>query len=257
MTRADSADDIGEALAVPENLTALIDHYIAKLEDEQRTMLSAAAICGVEFRVSTVALALEREAAWVDQTCEELVRMQLWLKRTEQGGDSSEPTYIFRHALFRQVLYERIATAVRGQMHRRVGAALEQERAAGLPVTPAELAMHFERGREPMRALRYYAEAAEAALLHFSPDECMNLTEIAARLLELTKQGAERDSLEIDLMTLRGMAAFHLLGVGSEARDAFQRAYVLLDEIPQHPRAACFCTTSASCLAFARSTPRR
>ena len=169
MTRTDSASDIGEAFAVPENLRALIDHYIAKLGDEQRAMLSAAAICGAEFPVSTVALALERDAAWVDQTCEELARMQFWLKRTEQGGDASEPSYSFRHALFRQVLYERTAAAVRRQLHRKVGAALERERAAGLPVSPAELAMHFERGGEPMRALRYYAEAAEAALLHLSP----------------------------------------------------------------------------------------
>ena len=89
-------------------------------------MLSTAAVCGAEFRVSTVALALERDAAWVDQICVELARMQLWLKPTEQGGDASEPTYFFRHALFRQVLYERIATAVRGQLHRKVGAALER-----------------------------------------------------------------------------------------------------------------------------------
>ncbi len=236
VTRTDNAVDVGEAFAVPQNLAALIDHYIAKLGDEQRAMLSAAAICGAEFRVSTVALALERDPAWVDQTCEELARMQLWLKPTERGGDASEPTYWFRHALFRQVLYERTAAAVRGQLHRKVGAALEQKRAAGLPVTPAELAMHFERGREPMRALRYYAEAAESALLHFSPGECINLTEIAMRLLDLANKGTERDSLEIDLTTLRGMAAFHLLGVGSEAKDAFQRAYSLFADIPQHPR---------------------
>jgi DNA-binding winged helix-turn-helix (wHTH) protein len=236
MTVKHSADDIGVALAVPENLAALIDHYIAKLGDEQRAMLSVAAVCGAEFRVSTVALALERDPSWVDQTCEELARMQLWLKRAAQEGDVSEPTYSFRHALFRQVQYERTATGVRGQLHRKVGAALEQERAAGLPVTPAELAMHFERGREPMRALRYYAEAAEAALLHLSPGECMNLTENAMRLLDLANKGTERDSLEIDLTTLRGLAAFHLFGVGAEAKDAFQRAYSLLDELPQHPR---------------------
>jgi DNA-binding winged helix-turn-helix (wHTH) protein/tetratricopeptide (TPR) repeat protein len=236
MTRTERVDDIGAALAVPENLRALIDHYVAKLGDEQKAVLSAAATCGAEFRVSTVALALERDAAWVDQTCEELARMQLWLTRTEQGGNASEPTYSFRHALFRQMLSERTAAAVRAQLHRKIGTALERERAAGLPVTPAELAMHFERGREPMRALRYYAEAAEAALLHLSPGECMNLTEIAMRLLDLASKGTERDSLEIDLTTLRGLAAFHLLGVGAEARDAFQRAYSLLDEIPQHPR---------------------
>jgi tetratricopeptide (TPR) repeat protein len=162
--------------------------------------------------------------------------MQFWLKRAEQGGDASKPAYSFSHALFRQVLYERTATAVRGQLHRKVGAAFEQERAAGLSVAPAVLAMHFERGREPMRALRYYAEAAEAALLNFSPGECMSLTDIAIRLLDLANKGNERDSLEIDLTTLRGRAAFHLLGAGSEATDAFQRSLLLLADIPQHPR---------------------
>ncbi|HTN50178.1 MAG TPA: AAA family ATPase [Burkholderiaceae bacterium] len=236
MTRIESADDVGEARAVPENLAALIDHYIAKLGDEQRAMLSAAATCGSEFRVGTVALALERDAAWVAQTCEELARTQLWLRRAEQADETSEPTYLFRHALFRQVLYERTAAALRGQLHRKIGTALEQERAAGLAVTAAELAMHFERAREPLRALRYYAEAAEAALLHLSPGECMNLTERAVRLLDLAGKGSERDSLDIDLSTLRGLAAFHLLGVGNEAKEAFERAYVLFDQNPQHPR---------------------
>ena len=52
-------------IAVPENLAAIIEHYIAKLENEQRTLLSAAAVCGVQFRVNTIAAALERDAAWV------------------------------------------------------------------------------------------------------------------------------------------------------------------------------------------------
>ena len=43
------------------------------------------------------------------------------------------------------------------------------------PVPATELAMHFDRGREPLAALRYYAQAAKAALLHVSPSECMTL----------------------------------------------------------------------------------
>ena len=140
------------------------------------------------------------------------------------------------HALFRQVLYEHTAAAVRADLHRKVGTALESERRAGVPVTAAELAMHFERGHEPMRALRYYAEAAEAALMNLSPDECMDLTGLALDLLQQANKGGERDALEIDLGTLRGLAAFHLHGVGSEAKDSFQRAYALLADLPEHPR---------------------
>ena len=112
---------------------------------------------------------------------------------------------------------------------------LERERAAGAPVAPAELAMHFELGREPMAALRYYAEAAEAALARLSPCECMSLTEHALTLLGQAPEGTERDALEIALATLRGVSATHVHGMGPEAKSAFQRAYSLLADIPEHP----------------------
>jgi len=164
---ARDGDDAGAAaqfatVAVPESLTAIIDHYIAKLGNEQRMLLSAAAVCGVEFRAGTISEALERDGGWVSETLEALAREQLWLKapRAEEDSDAPERPYSFRHALFREVLYERTAPAARTELHRKVGAALDRERGAGVP----ELAMHFECSREPATALRYYAEAAEAAL---------------------------------------------------------------------------------------------
>jgi DNA-binding winged helix-turn-helix (wHTH) protein len=149
---ARASHDAGRApqladVAVPTNLTAIIDHYIAKLGIEQRALLSAAAVCGVEFRVSTVSHALDRDGVWVGQACEELAREQLWLRgpRLHEGSHAAEQPYSFRHALFRQVLYERTAPLARAQLHRKVRAALEKERAAGVPVTVAELAMHSSR----------------------------------------------------------------------------------------------------------------
>jgi tetratricopeptide (TPR) repeat protein len=133
------------------------------------------------------------------------------------------------------VVYEHTAQLARTQIHRKVGTVLERERAAGAPVAAAELAMHFERGHEPMTALRYYVEAAEAALLHLSPAECMSLTDHGLTLLDLAQEGMERDALEIALATLYGVSAAHLLGVSSsEAKAAFERAHALLREVPQH-----------------------
>jgi DNA-binding winged helix-turn-helix (wHTH) protein/tetratricopeptide (TPR) repeat protein len=224
-------------MAVPENLAAIIDHYISKLGPEQRALLSAAAVCGVEFRVETVSLALERDLASVADTCEELVREQVWLTRSRatELEETMELPYSFRHALFRQVLYDRTPRSLRTHLHRQVGTALERERTAGVPVAASELATHFDRARQPMTALRYYAEAAEAALLHFSPALCIGLTERAMVLLRQAPEGIERDTLEITLATLQGVSAFHTLGVGSEARNAFERAYTLLADVPEHP----------------------
>jgi tetratricopeptide (TPR) repeat protein len=224
-------------IAVPENLAAIIERYIARLDDEPRVLLTAAAVCGVQFRVDTIANALQRDAALVAEACEKLARQDLWLTaaRTDDGADATELTYSFRHALFRQVLYDGIAPAARTRLHRQVGGALERERSARVPVSAAELAMHFERAREVVTAVRYYAEAAEAALADFKPEGCMTFTERASALLAHAPDGAERTAWAITVATLRGLAATRVLGVGSEAKSAFERAYSLLDEVPDHP----------------------
>src|SRR4029077_14189583 len=171
-----------------------------------------------------------QDAVWVGQTCDELAREQLWLiaPRAKEGSNARELPYSFRHALFRQVLYGRTNPSLRWQLHRKVGTTLERERAPDAPVAAAELAMHFELGREPMAALRYYVEAAEAALAHLSPRECMDLTEHGLNLLGQAPEGTERDALEIALATLRGVSATHVHGISPEAKSAFQRAYSLL-----------------------------
>lgn len=223
-------------MAIPESLGAIIDHHIARLGQEQHILLAAAAVCGVEFRVETLAQALERNLAEVLLACEALVREQVWLRPAQATEDTPlAPHYAFRHALFRQVLYERAPRAARIHLHQRVGLALEHERGAGVPVAAAELAMHFERARQPLTAMRYGAEAARAALQHFSPTACFSLAEHALRLLPQAPPSAERDTLEITLATLQGMSAFHALGVGAEASAAFERAYVGLAQQPAHP----------------------
>jgi DNA-binding winged helix-turn-helix (wHTH) protein/tetratricopeptide (TPR) repeat protein len=227
------------AVAVPDNLAAIIDHYIARLDTGQRTLLAAAAVCGVDFPAETVAAALGQDPAAVAQRCDDLVRGHVWLvvPRARPGGDAAElpHSYSFRHALFRQVLYERTPVAVRVQLHRDVGAALEQERAAGGAVAASVLAMHFDRGRQPLAALRHYADAAEAALRHFSPATSMGFTERALLMLKQAPAGDERNALEISLATLQGMSAFQTQGVGADAKDAFARAYALLADAPAHP----------------------
>jgi tetratricopeptide (TPR) repeat protein len=226
------------SMAIPENLAGIIDQYIRRLTPEQRALLETASVCGVEFRPGTVADALGRDLAWVVESCDELARRQQWLSdaAVDARGSVLDTRYAFRHALYRQVLYERIGPLARAQFHRKVGASLERDRAAGLAVTAAELASHFERGREPMTALRYYAEAAESALRHFSPAEAMSLTERALALLVQAEAGTARTTLEITLATLQAVSAEHLLGLGSiEAKRAFERAQALLDDVPRHP----------------------
>jgi DNA-binding winged helix-turn-helix (wHTH) protein len=216
------------AMALPKGLSGIIERYIRQLAPGEQALLEAASVCGVEFRLATVASVLERDAPSIAESCTDLARRQRWLSEVDGG-------YAFRHTLYREVLYQRIAPLVRVELHRKVAGALERERASGRNVSAAELASHFELGHEPMQAVRYYAEAAEWALLHFSPAETMRLSERALSLLPSLDATSARTNLEITLAALQGAAAVQAVGLGSiEAKRAYQRAQSLLDQAPQH-----------------------
>ncbi|HVO86944.1 MAG TPA: transcriptional regulator, partial [Casimicrobiaceae bacterium] len=223
-------------MAIPDNLAAIIDHYVARLTSEERTVLEAAAVCGIEFRVETVAAALAQDPAKIAAVCDALARAHRWLApSTVQRGDPANPIYRFRHAIFQQAIYERIALRVRTDLHRGVGIALERDRTAGVPVAATELVLHFERGGEPGVALSHCVHAAEA-VLHVSPAEVMRLTERGLGFVDRVVRDSQRDALELSLWTLRGVSAMQLLGMGSEeAKAALLRAYRLLDAVPDHP----------------------
>ena len=227
-----------QSMAIPENLAGIIEQYIKRLTPDERVLLEAASACGAEFRLNTMAEVLESDIAPVARTCAELVREQRWLIDVplELADSTSDTRYAFRHALYREVLHKRIGPVARAELHRKVAAALECERAEGVDVMPAELALHFELAHELMPALRYYAEAAESALLRFSPAQTMSLAEHALAFLPHAQSGVERTTLEITLATLQGAAAIHLLGISADdVKHAFQHAVSLLDQAPQHP----------------------
>jgi len=231
------------SMALPETVTGIIERYIRQLTPDERALLEAASVCGFQFRLGTLAQVLERDAALLAETCAELARRERWLSELApvQEGAVAGAGHAFRHELYRKVLYERIGALARAGLHCKVAAALERERAEGGKAGSAELAFHFELAGETLSALRCYAEAAESALMRFSPSETMSLTERALALLPAAEASDARAALEVTLATLRGTAAVQLLGPGSiEAKGAYERATSLLDRVPQHPlRALC------------------
>src|SRR5262249_13967938 len=161
---------------------------VARLPADMRAMLEAASVCGVEFHPGTVAQAMGKDAAWVNDSCEQLARQQHWLNSaavSAQPDGSLDARYSFRHALYRNVFYQRMGSRSGAQLHKETARALDGQRAAA----PAELALHFERGHELPSALRHYAQAAANAMRQFAPTEAARLTEHALTLLPRLPEG--------------------------------------------------------------------
>jgi DNA-binding winged helix-turn-helix (wHTH) protein len=233
------SESVAIAWQVPENLAGVMETQIARLPADQRSILEAASVCGVEFRPQTVAEVLDRDVHWVGERCDELARQQNWIGHVDLAGlpdGSLSARYAFRHALYRHVFYQRIAALARARMHRCAAVSLERGRAAGVAVTAAELASHYELGHEPVSALRHYADAADNALRHFAPVEAVKLTGQALGLLPRCPDDPERLRLELAISLKRGVACSQAFGMGSqEARTAYERAQALCDLMPERP----------------------
>ncbi|MEO8011348.1 MAG: AAA family ATPase, partial [Dokdonella sp.] len=103
------------SVAIPENLAGIIEQYMHRLTPAERALLEAASVCGIEFRLATVTEALPGDIAALGALCAELVRRQRWLTAVplERPSATSDARYAFRHALYREVLYNQIGPVAR------------------------------------------------------------------------------------------------------------------------------------------------
>src|SRR5262249_24779988 len=151
----------------PETLRQFIEDQVAKLPTaEQRTVEAASAI-GVEFCTSAVAAALNVASADVESRCAAMAqgaRLFALCGRSEWSDGTFCEKYRFIHSLYREVTYRRLPAGLRARWHLRIGKRLERALAGQQDRIAAELARHFQLGRNARRAIHYLKIAAQQCL---------------------------------------------------------------------------------------------
>ena len=153
-------------IEVPTTLHQFIMHQLERVNAAEREMLEVASVAGGEFATAAVAASLGSTIEDVERCCEDLVQRQQFVQR---GGIVAWPDgtlasrYRFTHMLYRDVVYDRVGGARRVALHRQIGARQEQGYGERASEIAAELAMHFERGRDDERAVHYLEQAAQNA----------------------------------------------------------------------------------------------
>ena len=152
-------------------------------------MLEAASVAGVTFAVVAVAAALQDDVMHTETRCEELV--QRHLLRSAEGlrwpDGTTTVCYGFVHALYQQVVYERLARGRRAHLHQHLGLCLETAYGARATEIAAELAVHFERGHDVRRAVHYWQQAAANAARRSGHHEVIRTLTRASTITEWEK----------------------------------------------------------------------
>jgi predicted ATPase/DNA-binding XRE family transcriptional regulator len=221
-------------VGVPESIRELIENHFDRLDTRDRRILEAASVAGTEFSVAAVTAALEDDLGDVEIRCDELSSRHQFIK---YSGTQLLPNgrtvsrFAFVHAVYQQVLYERLLPSRCVQAHRRIGQRGEEVYGERTNEIAAELAMHFEHGTDYRRAAKYLHQAALNALYRSAYREAIALSRrglaLLARLPETDEDDRQRlrlhMTLGVPLIATEGYAAPEVGSVYLKARELCQR----------------------------------
>jgi predicted ATPase len=147
--------------------------------------------------------------------------------------------YSFVHALYQQVLYQRVSAAQRVCLHQRIGARLEVGHGAQASDIAAELAMHFERGRDYQRAVHYLWQAGQRSYARAAYVEAISHLTKGLEVLKPLPDMPERTRLELALYTTLGGTLQVTKGwAAPEVEHAYAHARELCQQVGDTPQLA-------------------
>ena len=225
------------AASAPASLRQLIEKQVERLTPEEQRAVETAGVVGGEFTTAAVAAGCEESPERLEQLCEGLARREqlIRMRGTETLSDGTVTgRYGFLHALYPQVLYERLPTVRRIHLHRRIGEWAERAYGALGGEHAAELAMHFEQGQNYERAVRYLTQAGQNALLRFAHPEAIRLLTKGLELLMTLPETPARLQQELDLQCVLGATLVITKGYGApEVQRAYERAFILSQQVKE------------------------
>jgi predicted ATPase len=228
------------ASTVPESVRQWLEHQLERLSPIEQRVLEAGSVTGATFSAGAVAAGLGHEVVEVEDWCAGLARRRQWL---EACGEEVWPDgtmagrYRFTHALYQEVAYQRLPVTRRVQLHRCIGEREEAGYGPQVRERAAELAMHFERGRDVQRAVQYLQYAADNALRRSAYLDAITHLTKALVLLHTLPDTPERAKRELDVQLDLGPALVATKGMAApEVEQTYARARTLCEHVGKTPQ---------------------
>jgi hypothetical protein len=217
---------VAEAAAgVPESVRGLIRRKIDQLSEHCRSILTVAAVQGVEFDSAVLARAVGKAPAEVEEGLQEFeaVHGLFRLVREHEFPDRTlSRRYGFVHAVYQELLAADLAPTRRAAVNRALADALFALHGGHPGLAAAELALLYEAGRDFLRAAELFGAAAENAARVFAHREAAAL---ARRGLALLRGLPDSPELRVVEFRLRMTLGLHLQITEGFAAPEVETAY--------------------------------
>ena len=220
------------ALAIPATLQ---DSLMARLDRlvMAKGIAQLAATLGREFWYELLLAVASVDEETLQQGLRQLVEAE-FIYQSDSGPTA---TYIFKHALIRDLAYQSLLKSTRQQYHQRIAQVLAEQFPALVDARPELLAHHYTEAGVTSQAIVYWQRAGQRAIQQSSNLEALEHLTKGLELLQTLPDTAERTRHELMLQLSLGAALIATKGYAApEVAHAYTRARALCQQIGEVPR---------------------
>jgi DNA-binding winged helix-turn-helix (wHTH) protein/predicted ATPase len=227
-------------VALPASLQQMLESQLERLPAAEQQVLEAASVAGAEFSPAAVAAGLAAPVEEVEQRCAVLARRGQFVRAigtTEWPDETVATRYRFLHTMYQEVLSAHVTAAQQVSLHRRIGEREEQAYGARTGEIAAELAVHFEQGRDYQRAVQYLQQAGQRASQRSAHVEAITHLTKGLELLKTLPDTPARTQQELDLQITLGPTLLAAKGPSApEVESTYTRARELCQQVGETPQ---------------------
>jgi len=185
-------------LSVSGSIMEILKGQADSIPEDRRGVLSMASVIGTEFSFDLLMLLSLKNEGYLLDVIDEAVKQGV----LQTIPHPSEDRYAFVNPLFRQVLYEGINKRRRRNLHREIGRFIEKYYFDRIEDLYGDLAFHFQRSGNILKAVEYTIKAGDRAARLFANQDAIRFFDQALAMMEpaegeiLTERGLRLQLLE-------------------------------------------------------------
>ena len=220
------------AREIPATLQDLVMARLERLEGD-REVAQLAATLGREFSYDLLEAVTTLDEPTLQAELAKLVQAEI----LHPKGRPPRCTYLFKHALLQDALYNALVKGKRQQFHRRIAEVLEAQFPQTAETQPELLGHHFTEAGLTEKAVGYWLKAGLRSRERAADREAIGHLTRGLSLLETLEETREHDELKLKFLTTLGPAHIAVRGYAApEVGPILLRAGELCQRIGDEPQ---------------------